>query len=158
MTVTVPAEIREAMVAHAYGCHPEESCGLLAADSEGRLRMAYPLTNALHTHTNYTIEPREHFKALKHAESMGWDLVGVFHSHPHTVGYPSATDVQLAPDPDWLYVLVGMEDFAHPTVRGFRIRRSSVVEEDLEFLPVRESLIVTDRPFESLIRPREEPT
>ena len=88
MSVKLPAPIREAMLVHAYNCHPEESCGLLAGEPGGPLRMAYPLTNALHSPTNYTIEPTEHFRALRHAESAGWELVGVFHSHPHTGAYP----------------------------------------------------------------------
>lgn len=131
-TVTLPGPIVEAMLIHAHNCHPEESCGLLAADPAGRIRMAYPLTNALHSPTNYTIEPTEHFRALRHAESRGWDLAGVFHSHPHSPGYPSPTDVRLAAEPDWLYVLVGMEDPTEPEVRGFRIRRGHVSEVPLQ--------------------------
>lgn len=129
----IPHQIEQAMLSWAYLCHPEECCGLLAGDAEGRLRMAYPLTNALHSSTNYTIEPREHFRALKHADRQGWDLVGVFHSHPHTQAYPSATDVRLAAEPEWLYVLVGMEDLDRPAIRGFRIRQGTVVEEQLTF-------------------------
>ena len=82
--MVIPGQIREALLAHAFACHPEESCGLLASDPSGRLRMAYPLTNALHSPTNYTIEPTEHFRALKHAELSGWEISGVFHSHPHS--------------------------------------------------------------------------
>lgn len=128
---TLPAEILEAMLCHAENCHPEESCGLLASDSDGRLRMAYPLTNTLHSPTNYTIEPREHFKALRHAERQGWEITGVFHSHPHTRAYPSPTDVQLAADPTWLYVVIGMEDRARPVVRGFRITNGLIRDEEL---------------------------
>lgn len=131
MTVRVPAQIREAIVAHARFCHPEECCGLLAADSTGRLRMAYSLTNALHSPTNYTIDHVEHFRALKHAERQGWELVGAFHSHPHGGAYPSPTDVGLAAEPGWLYLLVGMEDRARPDLRGFRIRDGAVEEETL---------------------------
>lgn len=124
-------EIVEAMLAHAENCHPEESCGLLASDAVGRVRMAYPLTNSLRSSTNYTIEPREHFKALRHAERQGWDISGVFHSHPHTQAYPSPTDVQLAADPTWLYIVIGMEDRDHPLVRGFRIVAGAIHEEAL---------------------------
>ena len=41
--------------------------------------------------------------------------------------------VWLAPDPTWLYVLVGMDDYASPTVRGFRIRNGEITEVHLEF-------------------------
>jgi proteasome lid subunit RPN8/RPN11 len=138
-TVEVPEPIREAILVWAEACHPEESCGLLASDAAGRLRMAYPLTNILHSPTNYTIDPTEHFRALKHAERSGWEITGVFHSHPHSAAYPSATDVALAPDPEWLYLLVGMEDRRRPQLRGFRIRRGRVHEIPLLFQPDQES-------------------
>ena len=131
--MVIPGQIREALLAHAFACHPEESCGLLASDPSGRLRMAYPLTNALHSPTNYTIEPTEHFRALKHAERSGWEISGVFHSHPHSEAYPSATDVQLAADPDWLYLLVGMEDYDRPEIRGFRISGGRISAIPLTF-------------------------
>lgn len=132
MTVAIPSQISEAMLAHAYSCHPEESCGLMASDAEGRLRMAYPLTNSLHSDTNYTIDPTEHFRALRHAEGCGWEITGVFHSHPHSRAFPSPTDIRLAAEPDWLYVLIGMEDYDAPVIRGFRIVGGKVIEESLE--------------------------
>lgn len=131
--IVVPSQILEAMLVHADNCHPEESCGLLASDGSGRLRMAYPLTNELRSSTNYTIAPKEHFRALRHAEANGWQITGVFHSHPHTRAYPSPTDVRLAPDPAWLYVVVGMEARDTPIVRGFRIMDGQIQEETLQF-------------------------
>lgn len=128
MTIVVDSSLRDEMVRHAYACHPEESCGLLAGPSDGDIRRVFPTTNVLHSSTNYTIDPREHLAAIRESEAEEWEIVGVFHSHPHTVGYPSATDVSLAPDPNWLYVLVGMEDYHTPTVRGFRIRDGHVTE------------------------------
>ncbi|MEX2278454.1 MAG: M67 family metallopeptidase [Acidimicrobiia bacterium] len=124
-------QILEAMLSHAENCHPEESCGLLAMDESGRIRMAYPLTNSLRSSTNYTIEPREHFKALRHAEAQGWEIGGVFHSHPHSAAHPSPTDVRLAPDPEWLYVVIGMED--RPVVRGFWIIQGQIHDEPITF-------------------------
>ncbi|MCE2526393.1 MAG: M67 family metallopeptidase [Actinomycetia bacterium] len=121
------------MVSHARRCYPEEACGLLAGDADGRLTNAYPLTNVAHSPVNYVIDPAEHFGALRHAESKGWDLVGVFHSHTHSPAYPSATDVALAADPDWLYVLVGMERMDTLSVRGFRIRDHQITETTLSF-------------------------
>jgi len=127
----VPAEIRRAMVAHALFCYPEEACGLLAADDEGRLHMAYCLSNVDRSPATYTLEPQEHFGALRHAETRGWHLAGVFHSHTHSPAYPSPTDVARALEPDWLYVLVSLEDRDAPAVRGFWIRDGEVAEEDL---------------------------
>ncbi len=127
----LPSQIREAMVAHAAFCHPNEACGLLAADGAGQLRMAYCLTNADASPTRYTLDPTEHFRAMRHAESMGWDLAGVFHSHTHSAPYPSLTDVGLAAEPEWLYVVVGSGDLRSPEVRGYWIRDGVIHEEPL---------------------------
>lgn len=133
MTVRIANGVREVMVEHAYRSHPEEACGLLGGPEGGEVRMAYATANVLRSSTNYTIDPKEHMGAVRHADTLGWDILGVFHSHPHTIGYPSVTDVALAPDPTWLYVLVGLEDYDRPTVRGFRISNGEVTEEHLEF-------------------------
>ncbi len=135
MAILIRSQIRQAILANALICHPEESCGLLAGPASDDVRMAYPLTNILHSPTNYTIDPEEHFRSLRHAERSGWDLVGVFHSHPQTGAYPSPTDIRLAADQEWLYLLVGMEHNARPEIRGFRIVGGAVTEMTLEFSP-----------------------
>lgn len=124
--IEVPAQIHEAMVMHSRFVYPEEACGLLAADHEGRLRMAYCLTNAEHSESSYTIDPTEHFRALQHAESQGWNLTGAFHSHPHSGAFPSKTDVSMAADPLWIYFIVGMGK--PPAVRAFLLDEGTISE------------------------------
>src|SRR4030042_11378 len=127
----VPIEIRRARVAHALFCAPGEALGLLAADEQGRLRMAYCLGNADRSPVTYRLDPQEHFRALRHAEANGWHLAGVFHSHTHSPARPSPTDVAQAFEPDWLYVLVSLEDRSAPEGRGFWIGDGRVEEEPL---------------------------
>jgi len=127
----LPPQIRDAMVAHSRFCLPREACGLLALDGGGRLRMAYCLTNADRSERTFTVDPREHVKALRHAERSGWRLGGVFHSHPGGPARPSPLDVARALEPDWLYAVVGAPDAERPDVRGFWIRDGRVVEEPL---------------------------
>lgn len=127
----LPAEIRRAVVAHAVFCLPHEACGLLAVDDAGRLRMAYCLSNATPSPSAYTLDPGEHFGALRHAEAQGWRLAGVFHSHPRGPARPSPTDVAQAFEPEWLYLVVSLEEPTAPEVRGFWIRGGVVTEEPL---------------------------
>ncbi len=114
------------MVAHAGFALPNEACGLLAADRDGRLRMAYCLTNVDDSPTRYTVDPVEHHHAIRHADRNGWDIAGVYHSHPGSAAYPSRRDVAQALDPEWLYVIVGAGE-----VRAFWIRDGVVDEEPL---------------------------
>lgn len=116
------------MVNHALMCHPEEACGLIAGDASGAIRMVYPLTNAEASPVRYTIDAREHFGALRHAERNGWELVGAFHSHPTTEAYPSVTDIAKAAEPEWIYLIISL--MGAPQLRAFRIVRGAVTEVD----------------------------
>lgn len=129
--VFLPPDIRDAMIAHARFCAPEEACGLLAVDGDGALRMSYSLTNVERSGESFTVDPTEHFHALAHAERHGWELGGSFHSHPRSTAVPSRTDVEGALEPGWLYVIVGLGDPDGPEVRGWRITRGSVSEVPL---------------------------
>ncbi|MGH8950266.1 MAG: Mov34/MPN/PAD-1 family protein [Acidimicrobiia bacterium] len=119
----LPDQVRWAILAHADNCAPDECCGLLATDADGRIRFAYPLTNADPSPVSYTVDPDEHFHALLHAESRGWELGGVFHSHPQGPAMPSMTDVEASLEPDWMYLIA-----APGEIRGFWIK-AGVIEE-----------------------------
>ena len=125
--VGINVEMRDAMVAHAGFCFPEEACGLIAVDADNLPRMVYTTTNVDRSRVKFTVSPKEHYGAIRHAESRGWTIGGSFHSHPDSSAFPSARDIDGALDPDWLYVIVGLGDGA-PEVRGFRIRDYQVVE------------------------------
>jgi proteasome lid subunit RPN8/RPN11 len=123
----LPDQIRQAILTHADNCAPNECCGLVAADSEGQITFAYPLTNVDPSPVSYTIDPDEHFSALAHAESQGWVITGVFHSHPGGDAMPSLIDVQSALEPGWMYLIV-----APGEIRGFTIRAGTVEEVELD--------------------------
>jgi proteasome lid subunit RPN8/RPN11 len=132
--LVIPCQIYNAMVEHARFCYPEEACGLIAVDGDGQLRMVYATTNVDRSRVRFTVAPREHFGAIKHAESQGWAIAGSFHSHPESAAFPSARDVDGALDPDWVHFIVSMAN-GLPDVRGFRIRDYRVSEIALRELP-----------------------
>ncbi len=125
--VPIGIQMHEAMVAHANYCFPEEACGLIAVDDEMRPRMVYAMTNVDRSRVRFTVSPKEHFGAIRHAERYGWSIAGSFHSHPESSAFPSARDIEGALDPKWLYLIVGMGNGA-PDLRGFRIRDFEVSE------------------------------
>lgn len=104
---------------HALNCLPFEACGLLAIDEEGRIRMSYPLTNAVASPSAFTVEPREHFGAVMHAERRGWAIGGVFHSHPGGTAELSPTDLDQPHAPEWVHVVAGFVPHLH--LRVWRI-------------------------------------
>ena len=126
--VWLPSQIEEAMFAHARFSLPFEACGLLACDQDGVLRFAYGTTNVDQSPLRFTVDPTEHFFALRHAERSGWEIAGDFHSHPASAAEPSANDVAGALDPTWIHVIVGVAAERQPEVRAYRIMDGDVSE------------------------------
>lgn len=122
-SVNVPAEIVAHMKAHAAWTDPMEACGLLATSADGVIRFFYACTNVDQSATSFTVDPVEHFRALVHAESNGWEIGGSFHSHPTGPVRPSATDIASALDRRWIYAIGSSS-----AVRAFRIDRGRARE------------------------------
>src|SRR5436309_14795762 len=125
----LPVEVYTAIVGHCLGGLPDEACGLLGGDPVStEITVCYPTRSSAVSARTYTVDPKDHLRADRDAESRGLEIVGVFHSHTHTDAYPSATDVAQAPDPTWHYVLVSLRDEA-PVVRSYTIVDGNIAEE-----------------------------
>ncbi|MGC8471119.1 MAG: Mov34/MPN/PAD-1 family protein [Acidimicrobiales bacterium] len=141
----LPRDLHLQMVAHCISGLPDEACGLLAGDaSGGTVARLYPTRNAAASARVYSVDSRDLLHADRDAERNNAQLIGVFHSHTHTDAYPSPTDVEQAPDPDWHYVVVSLRD-THPVVRSYRIAGGRIEEESLVVLgqPARAGVAVT---------------
>ena len=125
-TLRLPEGLRRQIIEHCLSELPNEGCGLIASDDKDRLTAVYPTRNADGSPTGFTVPPEDHYAALEDAESRGWELAGVFHSHPRGPARPSMTDVLAANDPQWIYLVVGLEP--KPEVRAWRIRDAEVKE------------------------------
>ncbi|HET7489732.1 MAG TPA: M67 family metallopeptidase [Acidimicrobiales bacterium] len=127
----ISADVRAGMVEHCLAGLPEEACGLLGGTPDpAAATVLYPTRNLAESARLYTVDPLQHLKADRDAESRGLEVIGVFHSHTHTEAEPSPTDVAQAPDPGWHYVLVSLK-YADPQVRSFRIVDGTVTEEEV---------------------------
>jgi [CysO sulfur-carrier protein]-S-L-cysteine hydrolase len=126
----LPRAVYDDVVAFAVETYPYEACGLIAgAPSEpGVVRRFYRCRNAAGSARVYTVDPTDHLHAERDAESRGWEIIGVIHSHTHTPAYPSPTDVAQAPDPAWHYAIVSLQH-EEPSLRSFRIAGDTVTEE-----------------------------
>jgi proteasome lid subunit RPN8/RPN11 len=127
----LPAEIREAMIAHARDEFPLECCGLLAGVDGAPVKLIRA-TNSEASEFRYRVEDRELLRFLRECEDNGWDFLAVYHSHTRSEAYPSPTDVRLARNwPDPFYILVSLEDQENPVVRAFRITDGEIAEVEI---------------------------
>ncbi len=134
----VTPSVVDAMAALALTEYPLEACGLMAGLPGSDLVTAfYPCRNIEESARIYTIDPRDHLRAERDAEDKGLEIRGVMHSHTHSEAYPSPTDVQAAPDPDWHYLIVTLKR-EKPEMRTYRIRRTEngTVDEAITEIPV----------------------
>lgn len=126
--IRIPKAIYDRMLAHATSEAPNECCGLLAGRNSTVERI-YPMTNADHSPVSYLIDPKEQFAAFKEMRAKEIEMLAIYHSHPHTEAYPSATDVRLAYYPDAAYIIISLENRARPVMNAYRIMNGKITQE-----------------------------
>ena len=130
--LTLSRALRDEMIAHCVSRYPKEACGYLAVGASGRVAQVYPMANVEDSPIGYSMEPREQLMIEKRMRQAGQRLAGIYHSHTASPAYPSSVDVRLAISPDVSYVLVSLQDQAHPDVRSYRIDGARVTEEPVQ--------------------------
>jgi cysteine synthase len=122
------------IVAHAKEGKPNEVCGLVAGRDDHATKL-YRTTNSDPTpRVRYNVDPLELLGALREMERRGWSLMAIYHSHPSSEAYPSATDIGLAYYPDSTYIIVSLVNAETPETRAFKIIDGKVVAEPLEIV------------------------
>jgi proteasome lid subunit RPN8/RPN11 len=124
----VTPELWEELVAFGRAEKPKECCGI-GIGPTGEVTEFHQLEN-VHEEpvTRYEISARDQLRLHLHAEDQGWDTTLVFHTHPATEPYPSATDLALAGWPDAVYAIMGLADPDAPILRAYRIVGGEVTE------------------------------
>jgi proteasome lid subunit RPN8/RPN11 len=127
----LPEEMRQAIVEHARRDAPRECCGIIAGRDGLPVRL-HPARNIAEGNALYEIDPAELIELEFHTmPAAKTELVAIYHSHPVSPAYPSATDIALAFWPDAIYVICSLAAPKQPVVRGFRIRDGEVAEVNL---------------------------
>jgi proteasome lid subunit RPN8/RPN11 len=95
------------IVAHARETAPAECCGLLLG-SAGSVLESARTTNLSSDPNRFEIDPADHIRIRREARSRGLDVVGFYHSHPHSAAVPSERDRREALYPGYLYAIVSL--------------------------------------------------
>ncbi len=97
MATVIPKAIHEQIQCHAVACYPEECCGLLIGQDDGqckRIQAIRKVQNAAEEsrQNRYLIAPLDLLNAENFARSHGWEILGIYHSHPDHLPHPSRRD------------------------------------------------------------------
>ena len=137
-SASIPARIRDEIVAHARAAVPNEACGILVGDrpaSAGGVATRWvPLRNALASPVRYSIDPEDLLRLTIETDDADEVFWAIVHSHVASPARPSPTDLRESHYPDSLYILVSLaHSEAHvasgqPGVRAWRIVDGGVHE------------------------------
>ncbi len=118
--VQLPAALAAQIIDHARSGKPEEICGII----RGRGMEAYEVIRGQNIADerieNYTVDPQTLLQQFRFEENDE-EMMGIYHSHPVSVAYPSATDAWNAYYPDSIYFICSLEFDDAPVIRAFRM-------------------------------------
>src|SRR5258708_6472272 len=109
--LTISADLRAQMLAHARADHPDEACGVIAGpEGSDRPERFIAMVNAERSPTFYRFDSGEQLQVWREMDDADETPVVIYHSHTATEAYPSRTDVSYASEPFAHYVLISTRD------------------------------------------------
>ena len=139
--LTLTSAVYAGMVDCALMHTPKEACGLFTGTS-GTLHADnfHPITNVADPDEAwklYLLDGQEMLDVEAEAYAAGRTVLGVMHSHTHTMAYPSPTDVADAarfdPFGGWIFVIVSLKH-SDSALRAYRILEGDITEVPVEVL------------------------
>jgi [CysO sulfur-carrier protein]-S-L-cysteine hydrolase len=124
----LPEQMRSAIVDHAMRDAPRECCGIIAG-RDGVPMTLFETRNVAAGNRFYEIDPQQLIDLeFRELPAQDVEIVAIYHSHPESPAYPSATDVELAFWPDAVFLICSLANRDRPEIRGFRIRDGAIHE------------------------------
>jgi desampylase len=118
------------IIAHARETAPAECCGLLiGSKGAGQVIVESARARNIAADPNrFEIHPEDHLRVRRDARQRGLEVLGFYHSHPHSPATPSPTDLAEATYPGHLYLIVSL-DTEPAEVRLYRLENGAFEEE-----------------------------
>ena len=123
------------MLKEAKAAYPHECCGLLVGnsnDSGKAVREVYPVENKnkVRAADRYEIDPKEFDRIDREATKKGWNITGIYHSHPDHPAEPSAFDKDCACVwTEYSYIIISVKDGIDDELRCWHF---DAVKQDIE--------------------------
>ena len=131
--IRIPKSIYQRMVEHAEKESPFECCGILGG-KDHTVKKAFELQNAEKSPIRYSIAAQEQLRMFEEMEKESIDMIAIYHSHPHTIPFPSETDVKLAFYPEVVSIIISLKEEKKPVVKAFRIGKEAIYLEEIEVI------------------------
>ncbi len=128
--IRIPKSIYQRMIEHAQKEWPLECCGILGGKEKTVVKV-YELQNIEESSIRYSMPPQEQLKVFEEMEKESMEMIAIYHSHPHTIPFPSETDVRMAFYPEISSIIISLKEEENPVVRAFRIGKEAIYLEGI---------------------------
>jgi proteasome lid subunit RPN8/RPN11 len=118
--VKLPASVQAHIIEHAREGKPEEICGILRGKGLEAYEAIRGQNIARERIENYEVDAQTLLRQFDF-EDQGEEMMGIYHSHPVSVAYPSATDAWNAHYPESIYFICSLEYDDAPVIRAYRM-------------------------------------
>jgi len=131
--IRIPESIYRKMVEHAKKEKPLECCGLLAGKDQ-TVQEIFETQNTARSPILFSMDPKEELMALKEIENQSMEIVAIYHSHPHTIPFPSEEDVKMSFSFDVPWVIISLKERNDSVVKAFQIGKEAIYLEEIEVI------------------------
>lgn len=117
-----------AQAEHAYPC---ECCGLLVGrtHADGMVTIvrvvASPNTATTSTFDTFEIDSKVRFDLMREVAGSADEIVGHYHSHPDHPAEPSQTDLDMAFEPDFVWLITAVNQSGADHTHAWRLNRDT---------------------------------
>ena len=114
--IQVPDPLVARMKQAAEAAYPRECCGLLIGRQQGGGDFTVTETAASRNvaegdrKDRFEVDPQVRFDVMRRLEGGPEKIIGHYHSHPDHTGEPSATDFEMAFEPEMVWLIVAVDN------------------------------------------------
>ena len=129
----LPAAMRDEIYAHGREEYPRECMGMIGG-KDGELLDLYRMVNTSEIDKAYADDPIENIQIGETMDQRGQLPLVIYHSHPGTEAYFSATDEQAAREGLWgsiVYIVASIKPDQSPYMKAFRIPADDAPVEEV---------------------------
>lgn len=116
--------IWQKMIGHCKKELPLEACGLLSGKN-GVAKTIWPMENINRSSSSFSMDLEQIQRVFELIDKRNEYLIGIYHSHPTGIAYPSPADIAYHNYPEVGYIIVSLVNQV-PTVKCFKIKDKKV--------------------------------
>lgn len=125
-TIRIPRTLVNQILTHAQQVQEQEICGLLSS-KDGEIVRCYPVRNVAKDPAHFfQMDGKEQIDAMRAMRENDETLYAIYHSHPESDAYPSATDVRESQYPDAVFIIVSLKTKGVLDLRAYRLNNEAI--------------------------------